>query len=868
MKKIIMGVTTLLLMVTMNLWATVSGAITQENTLPVNALSGHILGTALATSSEEGYTVKYTINVGDNSDTALVDVDVDTGVITLNTDLADGLNGEDISFTVGADFYIRIIAREYDTEGTYTNQLDFMLSTWIIEAAPNADPVISGDPATTVDVDATYDFTPSVTDEDSNVSATGAFSISVTPSWAEFNANTGQLIGSPEVQHIGTTSNIVITVTDDEGASDVLESFDIEVVAIAVAFTASTVPNFDNDEENGYEVGTVTASGGTTLQFFEVETQDFATFSISTGGVITVQDNTPFLSQVGTSEYLYNIEVFNAEGGTDTVQVSISVDLAPVALALDTSDVNLQEGQGGGMVVIDLDTIASGGTAPYIWALTDTSNTFALIGSELLIFTPSNIDFEDVDGSNSFTIQLTLTDDDSTVVGPSDIVITITNLNEVTLDADQTRTVNEIQTSGDIGDPYTYTAEDEENLSFELTETQEQPISIDNVGQLSIDGAADVGSHLITVVITDNSSGESAEETFTLEVEAEVISGNLIDDQTTSEVSELHEVGPTTATVLATTTDVTFAIEDNVYFSIDASTGVLSVKDTSDLDFEENETIVLQVTASKADEEDDTAEVTIPVGDIDDNGTVSIDEQEFQIYENSSYGTLVGTVTVDATFSDNLEYEIDSSVFAINSQGQIYVGFGAVLDYETQIEYDIEVTVTDNISGATAIAEMAIDLFDQAEDGTTEIVDQTFNLEEFTEEGETGIFITALGDNLEYTIETADTPFQINTETGEIIILESGVDELDLDVNTEFTLQVSVTNPENETMDTATITLVLVEEGDAPDYFLSEGTTDVLYKKKDGGCLVSTGQSAGALWAAIVGLMAFLMLGCRTPQKS
>lgn len=87
-------------------------------------------------------------------------------------------------------------------------------------------PTISGTPATSVTVGSTYRFQPTASDPNGDRLT---YSISNRPSWASFNTSTGLLTGQPTLAHVGTYSNIVISVSD--GRSTVrLPAFSISVV--------------------------------------------------------------------------------------------------------------------------------------------------------------------------------------------------------------------------------------------------------------------------------------------------------------------------------------------------------------------------------------------------------------------------------------------------------------------------------------------------------------------------------------------------------------------------------------------------------------------------------------------------------------
>ena len=76
---------------------------------------------------------------------------------------------------------------------------------------------------------AAYSFQPTATDPDGN---TLTFSIANRPAWASFDTATGRLTGTPSAANVGTTTGIVISVSDGT-ASASLPAFSIAVQAVA-----------------------------------------------------------------------------------------------------------------------------------------------------------------------------------------------------------------------------------------------------------------------------------------------------------------------------------------------------------------------------------------------------------------------------------------------------------------------------------------------------------------------------------------------------------------------------------------------------------------------------------------------------------
>lgn len=109
----------------------------------------------------------------------------------------------------------------------------------------NRPPTISGDPASSVIVGDLYSFTPVATDADGDPLS---FTIQNSPGWANFDAASGTISGTPLMGDIGTYQNIVISVSDGQ-LSDSLPDFGIDVtqVGTASATLSWAAPTRNND---------------------------------------------------------------------------------------------------------------------------------------------------------------------------------------------------------------------------------------------------------------------------------------------------------------------------------------------------------------------------------------------------------------------------------------------------------------------------------------------------------------------------------------------------------------------------------------------------------------------------------------------
>jgi hypothetical protein len=94
----------------------------------------------------------------------------------------------------------------------------------------NTAPTISGTPPASALQGEAYRFVPTAKDADGDVLS---FRIANRPTWATFNAATGELKGMPGAADVGTHSNITISVSDGELTAQ-LKPFSITVQAIAL----------------------------------------------------------------------------------------------------------------------------------------------------------------------------------------------------------------------------------------------------------------------------------------------------------------------------------------------------------------------------------------------------------------------------------------------------------------------------------------------------------------------------------------------------------------------------------------------------------------------------------------------------------
>lgn len=176
--------------------------------------------------------------------------------------------------------------------GTYSNivisvsdgRATAVLPAFTIQVtSANRAPSISGTPPTTLQPGQSYSFRPTASDPDGD---SLTYSITNKPRWASFNNLTGQLSGTPTPSHVGTYSNIVISVSDGK-ASASLPAFTINVQGAANrAPTISGNPPTSVMAGSTYSFTPTATDQDNDMLAFSIENRPtWATFNTSTGAL-------------------------------------------------------------------------------------------------------------------------------------------------------------------------------------------------------------------------------------------------------------------------------------------------------------------------------------------------------------------------------------------------------------------------------------------------------------------------------------------------------------------------------------------------------------------------------------------------------
>ena len=299
--------------------------------------------------------------------------------------------------------------------------------------------------------------------------------------------------------------------------------------------------------------------------------------------------------------------------------------------------------------------------------------------------------------------------------------------------------VDENSAAGTVvrGDGVASDPDGSDTVSYSLSNDAGGLFAIDAVsGVVTVAGSLDreaASSYDIEVTAT-SSDGSTSSQSYTIalnDVDEFDVTTPTDSDAGANVVSESAANGTVvgvTASALdgdATTNAVSYSLVDGFgdpvvggAFAIDAASGVVSVADTSQLDYESQASHDIIVRATSADGSFADETFTIALSDANEGGVGSISDSDAganAVDENSAAGTVVGVTAFasDPDGSDTVSYSLSNDaggLFAIDAVSGVVTVAGS-LDREAASSYDIEVTATSS-DGSTSSQSYTIALND------------------------------------------------------------------------------------------------------------------------------------------------------------
>jgi len=235
-------------------------------------------------------------------------------------------------------------------------------------------------------------------------------------------------------------------------------------------------------------------------------------------------------------------------------------------------------------------------------------------------------------------------------------------------------------------------------------------------------------SHLITVEASDGELTASA--TVTINVVYVNSEGPVFTQSGPFTVEEDADETTIIGTMSATDADgdtLEFLISSSSLFKIDTNSGAISLKSTSNLDFETKTQYNFQITAFDGLNNVSTP-VIINVTNVNEAPVFVESTKSFTAAEDIAASSVIGTVEATDPDNNNLSFSLtaanNSDMFTISNSGEISLAPGKTLDYETATSHSISVAVSDGGFSVTGIVVLTVT--DVAEGASVNIPDALF----------------------------------------------------------------------------------------------------------------------------------------------
>ena len=504
------------------------------------------------------------------------------------------------------------------------------------------------------------------------------------------NATTG-IVTINNVPDFETKNSYSFTVK----ASDPSGQFNTEAVTISVndlppVISSAATANVYEGVAGGTTVYTAVAAdpGGGTVTY-SLTGSDAAAFTINAStGVVTINTTPDFETKAA---YNFTVKASDLSGAFNTEAVTLAVnDLPPVISSAAT--VNVNEGVAANSVVYTaVAADPAGGTVTY--SLTGTDARAFFINSATGVITINNT--PDFETKNSYTFNVKASDP-SGQFNTEAVTLAVNDLPPVITSA-TTANINE----GVAGGTPVYTAVAADpgggTVTYSLTGTDAAAFTINSAtGVVTISNTPDFetkASYNFTVKASDP-SGQFNTEAVTLAVND---LPPVISSAATASVNEGVVANSVVYTAIAADPGggtVTYSLTgtDAAAFSINATTGVITINNTPD--FETKASYSFTVKASDPSGQFNTEAVTLAVNDLP---PVITSATTANVNEGVAGGTPVYTAIAADPGGGTVTYSLtgtDAGAFSINAATGV-VTINSTPDFETKASYTFTVKASD-----------------------------------------------------------------------------------------------------------------------------------------------------------------------------
>jgi Cadherin domain len=622
--------------------------------------------------------------------------------------------------------------------------------------------------------------------------------------------------------------HVVGAVTDTDATAEIIAenaatgtAVGITALAIDPDISSNTVTyNLSDDAGGRFAIdansGVVTVADGSLLNYENFTSHDITVVATSSDGSS---------SSLTVSITLSDVDEFDASMPTDDDATANSVaensangaTVGITALATDLDGTNhtitysLSDDAGGRFAIDATSGIVSVADGSLLDAETTTSHTITVLATSSdgsassQAFSVGIVDADDHDIS-------VITDADASAQLISENAATGTAVGITALASDADITNHDI----------TYSLSDDAGGRFAI-DASSGMVTVANGSLLNYES---ITSHTITIVATssDGSSSSLITSIDLTDVDEFDVNAPSDSDASTNSVTESAVNGTAVGiTALATDLDgsnhaITYSLSDDAggRFTIDATSGIVTVGNGALLDAEAATSHGITVLATSSDGSSNTRTFLITVMDLDDHDVgvlTDADPASAVVAENAAQGSTVGITALasDQDITNNaITYSLSDDAggrFTIAAtSGIVTVSDGTLLNYEGVNRHDITVVAT-SLDGSSSSQPFTIFLTDVDEFDVGAVSDSDGSLNAVAENASNGTLVglTALATDLDAThnaisyslSDTAGGRFSIDALSGVVSVADGSL--LDAELSTSHTITVLASSNDGST---------------------------------------------------------------------
>ncbi len=663
------------------------------NEVDENATIGTTVGITASASDADATTNAITYALADD-DGGRFSIDSSTGIVTVAAAIDREVDGPTRNITV----------RATSADSSFTDQV-YAITILDIDEFDVTVPTDVDGATDEVDENVIVGTTVGITADAFDLDATNntiTYSLTSNPDGLfTIDANTGVVTTAAAIDREthGAVRSITVQAASSDG-STASQSFNITINDLDEYDV--TVPTDTDAAANAVDENVTTGTVvGLTANAFDLDaTNNTITYSLTSNpdGLFTIDGNTGVVTTAAAIDRethgatrSVTVQAASSDGSIASQSFNITIndldefDVGPITDsdgAADTVAENASIGTTVGITALAADADATNNAITYTLD-DDAGGRFAIDGSTGEITVNAALDYES-NTSHNVIVRAASSDGSFNTQG---FTITVTDISEfgVTPIADNDGVADTVAENSVVGTTVGLTAfsddaDGTDTISYSLDDNDGGRFAIDSTAGIvtvagAIDREADGATRSITVRAT-STDGSFQTRVFTISIDDvdEFDVGSVTDSDATGDAVDENAANGTVVGVTALASDadatnntITYSLDDNAggRFTIDSSTGVVTVADGTLLDREAAASHDITVRATSSDGSFNSQLMTININDVDEfdvGAVVDSDGTANAVDENAIAGTVVG-ITASATDDDATTNAITYSLF-------------------------------------------------------------------------------------------------------------------------------------------------------------------------------------------------------------